>query len=66
MRLGTIPQISRTEAEQVADHIWARWTGLTGKSPPIVTPEQRADVVQAVFLKACSLIEEREADTNPE
>lgn len=59
MSLGKIPRLTRTEAEQVAEHIWARWVGMTGKSPPIVTDEAKADVIQAVFAKACAVIEER-------
>lgn len=66
MALGTIPRITRTEAEQVAEHIWARWTGLTGRPAPTVNDEARADVVQAIFLKASTLIEERpEAEPKP-
>lgn len=61
MNLGSLPRLKREEAEQVAEHIWARWVGLTGKSPPIVTDEQKADVIQAVFNKAASLIEERQS-----
>ena len=59
MELGTIPRLTRTEAEQVAEHIWARWTGLTGRAAPTVNDEAQADVVQAIFLKACTVIEER-------
>lgn len=61
MKLHTIPRLKREEAEQIAEHIWARWVGLTGKPPPIVTDEQKADVIQAVFNKAASLIEERQS-----
>jgi hypothetical protein len=59
MALGTIPRLTRTEAEQVAEHIFARWTGLTGRPEPAVNEEACADVVQAIFLKACTIIEER-------
>ncbi len=59
MALGTIPRLTRTEAEQVAEHIFARWTGLTGRPEPAVSEEARADVVQAIFLKACTIIEDR-------
>lgn len=60
MPLGTIPRLTRTEAEQVAEHIFARWTGLTGRPEPVVNDEAKADVVQAIFLKAASLIEDRD------
>lgn len=61
MKLGTIPLLTRTEAEQVAEHIFKRWPGLTGKPDPGVNPEAQADFVQAVFRKACLLIEERQS-----
>lgn len=61
MTLGSLPALKREEAEQVAEHIFKRWPGLTGKPDPGVNPEAQADFVQAVFRKACLLIEERQS-----
>ena len=58
MTLGTIPRLTRTEAEQVAEHIWQRWFE-DEKPVSFETEETRADFIQAIFLKACTIIEER-------
>lgn len=59
MALGTIPRPTRKEAEQAADYIFKRWTGLTSQQELSISDELKVDVIQAIFLKVCTIIEER-------
>lgn len=59
MKLGTIPQPSRPESEEVAEIIREKWVGMTGKSRPIISEEAWADVVQEVFRLCTNKIEAR-------
>lgn len=60
MKLGTIPQPSRPESEEVAEIIREKWVGMTGKSRPIISEEAWADVVQEVFRLCTNKIEARD------
>lgn len=59
MKLGTIPQPTRIEAEGVAEQVREKWVGMTGKARPIITEEAWADVVQEVFRLCTNKIEAR-------
>jgi hypothetical protein len=59
MTLGKIPRPTREEAEQAANYIFKRWSGLTGQPELPISDELKADVIQAIFLKVCTIIEER-------
>lgn len=59
MKLGTIPQPTRTESEAVAELLREKWVGMTGKSRPIISEEAWADVVQEVFRLCTNKIEAR-------
>lgn len=59
MKLGTIPQPLRTEAEEVAAEVREKWVGITGKSRPIISEEAWADLVQLVFRLCTNRIEAR-------
>lgn len=60
MKLGTIPQPTRTESEAVAELLREKWVGMTGKSRPIISEEAWADVVQEVFRLCTNKIEARD------
>ncbi|MFY7837857.1 MAG: hypothetical protein ACOVQ0_16405 [Novosphingobium sp.] len=59
MKLGTIPQPLRTEAEAVAADVREKWVGVTGKSRPIISEEAWADLIQLVYRLCVNRIEER-------
>lgn len=65
MKLGTIPQPLRTEAEEVAAEVREKWVGITGKSRPIISEEAWADVMQLVFRLFTNRIEARSEGEQP-
>lgn len=59
MKLGTIPQPTWTEDEEVAADIREKWVGITSKSRPIISEEAWADIVQTIFRLCTQKIEAR-------
>lgn len=65
MKLGSIPQPTRIEAEGVAEQVREKWVGMTGKARPIISEEAWADIVQTIFRLCTNKIEGRSEGEQP-
>lgn len=60
--LGAVPQITRSEAEAVAEHVKSRFRAITGRPAPDLPEEGWPDLVLAIWRRGADAVESRETE----